>query len=82
MAPRNRIASRIKPDPIARAVVAGTAPPKKIQACAPRPDWDSSRPTEIRCVAAALAYASASSRAVGPSKSAARKWQELSRASG
>ena len=67
---------------MARAVTAGTAPENRIHTCAPRPDWDISTAAGIRRLRAAFAYASASSIAAAPSKSAARKWQPLVVSSG
>lgn len=76
------IASRSRPMPSLLAREAGTVPVKKIHACAPTPERDTSSAAGTPLARAALRYAKASSIAAGPSKSAASQWHESSRSSG
>ena len=61
---------------------AGTAPENRIHTWAPRPDWEISTAAGTPRLRAAFAYASASSIAPAPSKSATRKWQSLALVNG
>lgn len=82
MCPRTAIASRSNAVPSRRAISAGTGAVKNTHACAPTPERDTSNAAGTDHARAAFRYASASSMAACPSKSAATQLHRSPSSSG